>query len=177
MESKTTTDMKWYIVRTQGNKERSVSEKIRKDPDLENKVGLVLAPTETTYYLKNNKKIKREKIMYPGYIFVETNAVGELKYFLKGCNGATGFLTTRSGDIKPMSDVEVDKMIGHQKEAEEVSYVTPFIAGENIKIIDGPFSSMVGVIEEVIGQRVKLTINIFGRKTPIEVDILQIDKI
>ena len=177
MENQTKSEMNWYIIRTQGNKERSVVEKIKKDPDLENKIGQVLAPMETTFYLKNNKKVKREKIMYPGYIFVETNAVGELKYFLKGCNGATGFLTSRSGDIKPMRDNEVEKMIGHQKSGEEVEVETPFIKGEEVRIIDGPFSTMKGVIDDISGQKVKLSISIFGRKTPVEVSSLQIDKI
>lgn len=172
----TAVEMKWYIVRTQSNKERSVADRITKDPTLGGKIGQVLVPMETTFYMKNSKKVKREKVMYPGYIFVETNATGELKYFLKGCNGATGFLTGRNGEIKPLSQTEVDKMLGQYQETQEREIETPFVVGEDVKITDGPFSSMVGTIEHIDGQKVKVNVSIFGRITPLELSLLQIDK-
>lgn len=174
METKV--EMKWYIVRTQSNRERSVAERIKTDPDLQGKIGEVLVPMETTFHMKEKKKIKREKIMYPGYIFVETNATGELKYFLRGCTGATGFLTGRDGVIKPMSQKEVDKMLGNYHESQEVEIETPFIVGEEVRITDGPFSTMVGTIEYIDGEKVKVNVSIFGRITPLEVNVLQIDK-
>lgn len=87
--------MNWYIVRAQSNREKSVSERIIKDGetgDLMGKIGRVIVPTEKSFHLKNGKKVQREKVMYPGYIFVETNAVGELKYYLKGVNEQLVFL-------------------------------------------------------------------------------------
>lgn len=174
METKV--EMKWYIVRTQSNRERSVAERIKTDPDLQGKIGEVLVPMETTFHMKEKKKIKREKIMYPGYIFVETNATGELKYFLRGCNGATGFLTGRDGIIKPMSKVEVDKMLGQHQETQKTEIEIPFIVGEEVRITDGPFSTMVGKIEYIDGEKVKVNVSIFGRITPLEVNVLQIDK-
>ena len=114
----TATSMKWYIVRAQSNRERSVSEKLLKEAekgDLIGKVGRVVVPMEKSFFLKNGKKVSREKVLYPGYIFVETNAIGELKYFVRGCNGATGFLTNRTGDIIPLQKNEVDRMIGQQE--------------------------------------------------------------
>jgi transcriptional antiterminator NusG len=170
--------MKWYIVRAQSNKERSVAERITNESlrgDLMNKVGRVLVPTENTFYMKNSKKIKREKVLYPGYIFVETNAIGELKFFLRGMNGASGFLTNRGGEILPLSESEVNRMIG-QQEMVKVEVETPFIVGEEVKIIDGPFSTMVGKIESRTEQKVKLNVSIFGRITPLELNIAQIDK-
>ena len=110
----TTTSMKWYIVRAQSNRERSVSEKLLKEAekgDLIGKVGRVVVPMEKSFFLKNGKKVSREKVLYPGYIFVETNAIGELKYFVRGCNGATGFLTNRTGEIIPLQKNEVDRML------------------------------------------------------------------
>jgi transcriptional antiterminator NusG len=173
-----TTTMRWYIVRAQSNKERNVAERITSQSekgDLIGKVGRVLVPTENTFYMKNNKKVKREKVLYPGYIFVETNAIGELKYWLKGLNGASGFLTNRAGEILPLSDSEVNRMIGQQEE-QKVEVETPFVVGEEVKIIDGPFSSMFGKIESVTDQKVKLNVSIFGRITPLELNVLQIDK-
>jgi transcriptional antiterminator NusG len=174
METKV--EMKWYIVRTQSNRERSVAERMKTEPDLQGKIGEILVPMETTFYMKNSKKVKREKVMYPGYIFVETCATGELKYFLRGCNGATGFLTGRDGEIKPLSQTEVDKMLGQYQESQEKEIETPFVVGEDVRITDGPFSSMIGTIEHIDGQRAKINVSIFGRVTPIDVDILQIDK-
>jgi transcriptional antiterminator NusG len=171
--------MKWYIIRSQSNRERSVSERINNEAlkgDLMGKVGRVLVPLENTFYLKNNKKVKREKVMFPGYIFIETNAIGELKYFLKGLNGASGFLTNRAGEILPLSESEVNKMIGIQEEQLTKEVETPFIVDEEVKIIDGPFSTMVGTIVAIYDQKVKLNVSIFGRVTVLELNLMQIDK-
>ncbi|NDF17521.1 MAG: transcription termination/antitermination factor NusG, partial [Verrucomicrobia bacterium] len=114
--------MKWYIVRAQSNREKSVSERIIKEGekgDLMGKIGRVVIPTERSFHVKNGKKVQKEKVMFPGYIFVETNAVGELKFYLKEVNGATGFLTNREKQIQSLSESEVNRMLGIQKEKEE----------------------------------------------------------
>lgn len=176
----TITTMKWYIVRAQANREKSVAEKIQKEGekgDLMGKIGKVIVPTEKSFHLKNGKKVQREKVMYPGYIFVETNAVGELKYHLKGVNGATGFLTSRGGQIESLSQFEVDKMLGVQKEKEEKLIIgNQFIAGEEVKVLDGPFANFVGTVESMKEQKVKVEVLIFGRKNLIELNALQIEK-
>jgi transcriptional antiterminator NusG len=172
--------MQWYIVRAQSNRERSVSEKIIKDGekgDLIGKIGKVIVPTEKSFHLKNGKKVQREKVMYPGYIFVETNAVGELKYYLKGVNGASGFLTSRGGVIQSLTQTEVDRMLGVQKEKEEVAELfNHFIIGESVKVLDGPFSGFTGTVESIKEQKVKVEVMIFGRKNLVELSSLQIEK-
>ena len=109
------TGMKWYIVRAQSTREKSVSERIIKEGDrgdLMGNIGRVIVPSEKHFHVKDGKKVTREKVMYPGYIFVETNAIGELKYFLKAVNGATGFLTNRIGEIQSLPNAEIDRMLG-----------------------------------------------------------------
>ncbi len=173
------TTMKWYVVRAQSNREKSVSEKLIKEGekgDLMGKLGRVLAPMEKSFFMKDGKKVMREKILFPGYIFVETNAIGELKYFIKGLSGAQGFLTNRAGDIQSLSKAEVDKMLGLQEVSQEQEENTPFVVGEEVKVLDGPFATFQGVIEEINGQKVKVSVLIFGRKTPVELSVLQIDK-
>jgi len=174
------TSMKWYIVRAQANREKSVSERIIKDGergDLIGKIGRVIVPTEKLVHLKNGKKVQREKVMYPGYIFVETNAIGELKYYLKGVNGATGFLTSRGGVIQSLTQVEVDRMLGVQKEKEENLVMgNQFTIGEEVKVLDGPFSNFIGTIESVKEQKIKVEVMIFGRKNIIELNSLQVEK-
>lgn len=172
--------MKWYVVRSQTNRERSIAERLTNEGtqgDLMGKLGRVIVPIENSFYLKNGKKVKREKVKFPGYIFIETNAVGELKYFLKGMNGAQGFLTNRAGDILPLTQVEVDRMIGEQQKAkEEVNNEPQYIVGEDVKILDGPFSTFNGKIESIKGDKVKVEVSVFGRISLIELGIFQIDK-
>lgn len=170
---------KWYIVRTQSNREKSISEKIKNESqkgDLMNKVTKVLAPTENSYYMKNNKKIKREKVMFPGYIFVESSHPSELKEFLKSVNGASGFLTSRSGEIQALSEKEVNRMLGIEEEAKEKDSMNNYLVDEVVLINDGPFKSMKGTIEELVDEKVKISVSIFGRKTPIELNVFQISK-
>jgi transcription termination/antitermination protein NusG len=172
--------MKWYIVRSQSNREKSVSEKIIKESekgDLLGKLGRILVPSEKSFYVKDGKKITRDKVLYPGYIFVECNAIGELKYFVKGCNGAQGFLTDRAGEIQSLKDYEVERMLGLQKESEEKQELGPvYMIGQEVKILDGPFSSFTGSVESLDTDKVKVAVMIFGRKTLVELKIQQIDK-
>lgn len=172
--------MKWYVLRSQNNREKSLSEKLIKEGevgDLMGKIGRVIVPIENSFYLKNGKKVKREKVKFPGYIFIETNAVGELKYFLKGMNGAQGFLTSRAGDILPLTQLEVDRMIGEQQRVkEEVEVDTQYIIGEDVKILDGPFSTFNGKVQSIKGDKVKVEVSVFGRISLIELNIIQIDK-
>ncbi len=175
------TKSNWYVVRSATNKERSVADKIQKQAengDLMGKVSRVIVPTEISFYLKNGKKVKREKVKFPGYIFVETNAVGELKYWLKGTNGAGGFLTNRAGDIIPLSNLEVSRMVGEYEAAKDIPEedLTKYIKGEEVIILDGPFSTFNGKIESIKGDKVKVEVSVFGRVSLIELGILQIDK-
>jgi transcriptional antiterminator NusG len=179
-ELKTNKKSKWYIVRSMSNREKSVSERILNESqkgDLIGKVSQVIVPTENSYYMKSGKKVKREKIMFPGYIFVESSAPAELKEYLKVVNGASGFLTSRSGEIQALSEAEVKRMLGIQEEAKNKDIVNPFVISEEVQIMDGPFSTFKANIEEINGDKVKLTVSIFGRKTPIELNIYQIAKI
>jgi transcriptional antiterminator NusG len=178
MEKETT--MKWYIVRAQSNRERSVAEKLRKESekgDLMGVVSRVLVPTEKNFHLKDGKKVTREKVMYPGYIFVETKSIGELAHFVKGCDGATGLLSDRSKLPQVLSLKEVERMIGIQEQvAVEQEITSRYIIGEEVKILDGPFSTFTGEVESIDGEKVKIAVLIFGRKTLVELNIQQIDK-
>ena len=174
------TAMKWYVIRSQSNREKSISEKIIKEGergDLMGKIGKVIVPIENVYSLKNGKKVKKERVKFPGYIFIETNAIGELKFWMKGLNGAQGFLTSRGGEILPLTQAEVERMIGEQQKAkEEVVTETRYLIGEDIKILDGPFSTFNGKVEQVNGDKVKVAVSVFGRVTLLELGILQIEK-
>jgi transcriptional antiterminator NusG len=179
MIEKNKTEMNFYVVKTQGNREKSVAEKIKKEGetgDLVGKIGQVLVPIEKSVFLKNNKKVEKETIMFPGYIFMETNSIGELKYFLKSVKGATGFLSERNGDIQSLTEAEVNKMIGKQNESMNKKIDNIFTIGEHVTINEGPFSTMNATIDKIEDQKVILSVSIFGRKTPLTLEIHQIDK-
>ncbi len=178
-EDNKTTNMKWYVVRTQNQREKSVSEKIIREGEkgeLIGKVGQVLVPLEKTFYLKDNKKVHRETVLFPGYIFMETNSLGELKYYLKGLKGTSGFLTGRNGEIESLTETEINRMIGKHKESMDKKVNDTFIIGEEVVIIDGPFSTMKATIESITDKKVTLAVSIFGRKTPLTLELHQIDK-
>jgi transcriptional antiterminator NusG len=172
--------MKWYIVRAQSNREKSVSERIIKEGekgDLMGKIGRVVIPTEKSFHVKNGKKVQKEKVMFPGYIFVETNAVGELKFYLREVNGATGFLTNREKQIQSLSESEVDRMLGIQKEKEEsIQNFDSFTNGEEIKILEGPFSGFIGTVESCKDRKIKVEVKIFGRSNLLELNTLQVER-
>ena len=116
--------------------------------------------------------------MYPGYIFVETKSIGELAHFVKGCDGATGLLSDRSKKPQVLSYKEVERMIGIQeKVAVEQELTSRYIVGQEIKITDGPFTTFTGIVEAINEQRVKISVLIFGRKTMVDLELNQIDRI
>ncbi len=173
--------MKWYVVRAQSNREKSVSEKLRKESekgDLTGKIGRVLVPMEKSFFMKDGKKVVKEKVMYTGYIFVETSAVGELKHFVRSLNGATGFLTNRAGDIQQLSQSEVNKMMGEHEANESKEITNTFCINEEVKVNDGPFSGFKGIVESIDEdkQKIKVGVLIFGRKTEIELNLHQVEK-
>lgn len=173
------TDMKWYVIRTQSNREKSVAERLTKESErgeLIGKIGEVLVPLEKVVQInKEGKRVQKDKIMLPGYIFLQTNSLGELKYFLKGVKGTSGFLTERNGSIESLTEEEVNKMIGRHRD-NSISESLTFMVGEDVIINDGPFSSMKATIEEIKEQKVKLSVSIFGRKTPLTLELSQINK-
>ena len=181
-ETKTAKASRWYVLRAATNKERSVAEKLKKESEVGDLMGIVsevIVPLEYSFHLKNGKKVKREKVKFPSYIFVETNAVGELKYFLKGMSGASGFLTNRAGEIVPLTQAEVNRMLGEkEKEIEQKENpVNTFIPGEEVKILDGPFSTFVGKVDSVKGDKVKVMVSIFGRQNLIDIGTMQIERV
>ena len=174
--------MNWYAIRVQNNKERSVLEKLQNEvkfSNLTDKFGRTIIPTEKIVAIKNGKKVFKEKIIYPGYIFIETCAKGEIAIILKNINGAAGFVRTRSGDISPMKDYEVKKILVEQEVTDNLDLSNIFTLNEMVEVIDGPFSSFKGKITKLDTdkQRVKLEVAIFGRDTDVDLTMSQIKKI
>lgn len=175
---------KWYVLRAIGGKEKKVKEYVDNEINrlkLQDFISQVLIPTEKVYQIRNGKKISKERIFYPGYVLIEAALVGEIPHILKNIPNVMGFLgDPRTGDPIPLRMAEVNRILGKVDELvdsdEELN--VPFYVGETVKVIDGPFNSFSGVIEEVNEEKKKLKVmvKIFGRKTPLELSFMQVEK-
>ena len=175
---------KWYIIRCATNKEKESRDKIEnklKYTDTEKYVKQVIVPTEHVVQLRKGKPVITTRNNYPGYILIETDeiALGDLSTLFKGINYVTGFLGSR-GVPSSLKQAEVDVILGRMEElqGQEPVITFEFLVGETIKINDGPFTDFVGKISEFNKEKNKLKINVlvFGRETPIELDVTQVSK-
>ena len=175
---------RWYVIRAIGGKERKVKEYIESEITrlkLQDYISQVLIPTEKVYQIRNGKKINTERNFFPGYILVEMALLGEIPHIIKGVPNVIGFLgTEKGGEPTPLRISEVTRILGKVDELaeSEEELNIPYIVGENVKVTDGPFNSFTGVIEEVNNEKkkVKVMVKIFGRKTPLELGFMQVEK-
>ncbi len=179
-------ETKWYVLRVVSGKERKVKEYLDKEitrGGWSEMVIQVFLPVEKVYKVQNGKKVMRERNYYPGYVMIEIaegKLSDDLRDVIKNISNVIHFL----GKENPIAlrRSEVNKMLGKMDEMAEAggaSMSEPFIVGETIKIIEGPFNDFNGVIEEVNDEKKKLkvTVKIFGRSTPVELNYMQVEKI
>lgn len=175
---------RWYVVRAVGGKEKKVRESIVmeiKRQNIENLVGDVLVPTEKVYQIRNGKKVSKEKNFFPGYILIEAALQGEVVHIIKSVPDVMGFMSgIKGGDPMPLRQNEVNRILGKVDEmsVQEEEMNVPYVVGETIKVIDGPFNGFTGVIEDINEEKKKLQVmvKIFGRKTPLELNYMQVEK-
>lgn len=175
---------RWYVVRAISGKEKKVKEQLELEISrlgMNDYVSQVLIPTEKVYQIRNGKKVSKERNFFPGYVLVEAALVGEIPHVIKNTNNVIGFLgAEKGGDPVPLRQAEVNRILGTVDElAESDEEITiPFVIGEGVKVIDGPFNGFNGVIEEVNEEKKKLKVmvKIFGRKTPLELNYMQVEK-
>ena len=176
---------KWYVVRAIGGQENKVKSYIETEISrlgLSDFVEQVLVPTEKVIQIRNGKKINKERIYFPGYIMVEANLSGEVPHVIKSVTGVIGFLgETKGGEPVPLRKSEINRMLGKVDElaVQNDNIAIPYTKGETVKVVDGPFNGFDGVIENVNEEKRKLEVmvKIFGRKTPLELSYMQVDKI
>jgi transcription termination/antitermination protein NusG len=142
-------------------------------------VSQVLIPTEKVYQIRKGKKVSKERNFFPGYVLIEATLVGEIPHIIKNIPGVMNFLGTK-GTAVPLRLSEVNRILGKVDELseKEEELTTPFIIGETVTVVDGPFNSFSGVIEEINEEKKKLKVmvKIFGRKTPLELSFMQVEK-
>ncbi|MCD4772677.1 MAG: transcription termination/antitermination protein NusG [Bacteroidales bacterium] len=173
---------KWYVIKAISGKEKKVKEYLENEIDrlkLNDYITQILIPTEKVFQVRKGKKISKERNYFPGYILIEAVLVGEVLHIIKNIPNVIGFLGTK-GEPDAIRPAEVNRILGKVDElaeqGEEVN--VPFIVGESIKVTDGPFNSFTGIIEEINEdkKKLKVMVKIFGRKTPLELGFMQVEK-
>ena len=171
----------WYIVQTFSGFEHKVSEALKetiKIKELDNKISDVLVPVHEITEVKRGKRVQRKKKYFPSYVLVKMEMSKELYHMIKNIQKVTGFLGTK-GKPAPVTDKEIDKILGNIKEGSLVPEPSiSFDIGEQVKVCEGPFSSFTGLVEEVDEEksRLKVSVSIFGRPTPIDLEYNQVEK-
>lgn len=175
-----TDNIKWYVVRVISGQEKKIREHVLLEisrSKWDKVITSILVPTEKVYTIKAGKKTIKEKTLFPGYVYMEvdeTKVTQEMWQHVRQVHGVLGFLGV-------LTKAEAHKMLGTADEMSEAgeTMIEPFIMNEEVKVIDGPFNDFIGTIEEINNEKKKLkvVVKIFGRRTPVEVSFMQVEKI
>jgi len=172
---------KWYVLRTFSGHEKKVKTHLEHEIELQglqDRLSQILIPTEKVFEMRQGKKRTRDKKFFPGYILIEAILDSTLMHLVSGVPSVIGFLTT-GDEPTALRPSEVNRILGKLDEAREQGEQPeiPFKAGDRVKVIDGPFNNFSGAVEEVYPDKmkVKVMVSIFGRRTPLELDYLQVE--
>ena len=178
--AKVPAEMEWYSLRVISGKEKKTKETIQyeaEEQELIDDIGEILVPSENVVEMREGKKRVRNRVYYPGYILINLNLTKEIRYLLENVPGVMSFVGPK-GEPSPLREFEVSRILGEVegKEGREI-LAHQFKVADPVKVIDGPFLDFTGFIDEVNEdkQKVKVTVSIFGRPTPVELDYLQIE--
>ncbi len=190
VETITQQETKWYVLRVVSGKERKVKEQLDKEIARNGwnaVIKQIFLPMEKVYKVQNGKKVMREKNYFPGYVMLEVldgKLSDDIVHYITNVTNVMHFLTDgkgSKGNIISLRKAEVNKMLGRVDEMNDkgMTLSEPFIIGETIKVIEGPFNDFNGTIEEVNDEKKKLkvTVKIFGRSTPVELSYMQVEKV
>jgi len=175
-------DMRWYVVHAYSGMEKAVERNIRERINragMQDMFGEILVPTEEVVEIKNGQKRSSERRFYPGYVLVQMIMNDDTWHLVKHTNKVTGFVGGAKNRPAPISDEEVAKILGQMEEGvEKPRHKVEFVVGEYVRVKDGPFTDFNGTVEEVNYEKskVRVSVTIFGRATPVELEFSQVEK-
>ena len=173
--------MDWYSLRVISGKEKSIETSIMREVDEQNisgEIEEVFVPFEKVIEVRNNKKRIKEKMFFPGYILIKMNLTANTKYIVENTPGVLSFVGPKGKEPVPLRDNEIKRIFGEVERKEGIELIeVPFKKGDGIKVVAGPFIDFTGFVENINEdkQKVKVSISIFGRPTPIELDFFQVE--
>ena len=173
--------MDWYSLRVISGKEKSIEMSIMREVDEKNisgEIEEVFVPFEKVIEVRNNKKRIKEKMFFPGYILIKMNLTANTKYIVENTPGVLSFVGPKGKEPVPLRTNEIKRIFGEVERKEGVELIeVPFKKGDGIKVVSGPFIDFTGFVENINEdkQKVKVSISIFGRPTPIELDFFQVE--
>ena len=173
--------MNWYIVQAYSGFEKKVVETIKDTltkSKLDTHLGEILVPTQEVTEVKKGKRTKKQRKYFPGYILIKLEMTKQVYYLIKNLQKVSGFLGTEDKPT-PISDIEIQRILGQVSESaiNQKSGIS-FEIGEKVKVCDGPFASFNGLVEEIDEEksRLKVSVSIFGRPTPVDLEFNQVEK-
>jgi transcriptional antiterminator NusG len=175
-------DLRWYVVHAYSGMEKAVERNIKERINragMQHMFGDILVPTEEVVEIKNGQKRTSERRFYPGYVLVQMVMNDESWHLVKHTNKVTGFVGGAKNRPAPISDDEVAKIMGQMEEGvEKPRHKVEFTVGEYVRVKDGPFTDFNGTVEEVNYEKskVRVSVTIFGRATPVELEFSQVEK-
>jgi len=176
-------NLRWYVVHAYSGMEKAVERNIRERIErsgMQSKFGRILVPTEEVVELKNGKKSVSERRFFPGYVLVEMLMDDETWHLVKHTSKVTGFVGGAKNRPAPISEAEVMKIVNQMQEGiEKPKPKVEWVVGEPVRVKDGPFTDFNGNVEEVNYEKskVRVSVTIFGRSTPVELDFAQVEKV
>ena len=171
----------WYIVQSHSSFENKVAQLIKEEAvkaKISEKIEEIVVPTHDITEVKRGKRVQRKKKYFPGYVLIKSEMDNNIYHMIKNIKKVSGFLGSRGTPV-PVSDKEIDKILGQIKDgvAQPKSSIE-YSVGEKVQVIDGPFASFVGIVEEIDEEksRLKVAVSIFGRPTPVDLEYNQVEK-
>ena len=172
----------WYIVQSHSSFENKVAQEIKEEAtkaNLSDKIEEIIVPTHDITEVRRGKRVQRKKKYFPGYILIKSEMNDQLYHMIKNIKKVSGFLGTKGTPV-PVSDKEIEKILGQIKDGvAQPKSAIDYSVGEKVQVIDGPFASFNGLIEDIDEEksRLKVSVSIFGRPTPVDLEYNQVEKV
>ena len=172
----------WFIVQSNSNFENKVAKLIREEAEKLNftdKIEEIIVPTHDITEVRRGKRVQRKKKYFPGYILIKSEMNNDLYHMIKNIKKVSGFLGSKGTPV-PVSDKEIEKILGQIKDGvAQPKSAIDYSVGEKVQVIDGPFASFNGLIEDIDEEksRLKVSVSIFGRPTPVDLEYNQVEKV